>query len=37
MVLIIRTRLENNFLQAELPGYRAYGQEVRYRLIPGIW
>lgn len=36
-VLIIRTRLEDNTLQDELPGYREYAQRVRYRLIPGIW
>ena len=23
--------------QAELPGYQTFVQEVRYRLIPGIW
>lgn len=37
VVLVIRTRLEDNFLQAELPGYKEYAQKVRYRLIPGIW
>ena len=34
---IYRTRLEDDTLQAELPGYKAYTQEVRYRLLPGIW
>ena len=34
---IIRTRLEDNFLQENLPGYREYAQKVRYRLLPGIW
>jgi protein-S-isoprenylcysteine O-methyltransferase Ste14 len=33
----IRTYLEDLTLQAELPGYRDYVQEVRYRLLPGIW
>jgi protein-S-isoprenylcysteine O-methyltransferase Ste14 len=37
VVLVIRTRLEDQFLQTELPGYREYAQRVRYRLIPGIW
>jgi len=34
---IVRTALEDRTLQDELPGYREYTQEVRYRLIPGIW
>jgi protein-S-isoprenylcysteine O-methyltransferase Ste14 len=33
----IRTCLEDRMLQAELPGYKDFTQEVRYRLIPGIW
>lgn len=37
IVLIIRTRLEDDFLQKELPGYRDYTQRTRYRLLPGIW
>jgi len=36
-VLIIRTRLEDATLQAELPGYRDYSEQVRWRLLPGIW
>jgi hypothetical protein len=24
-------------LRAELPGYRDFVEEVRYRLVPGIW
>jgi protein-S-isoprenylcysteine O-methyltransferase Ste14 len=32
-----RTAWEDRMLQAELPGYQEYAQEVRYRLIPGIW
>ncbi len=36
-VFIIRTRLEDRFLQENLPGYRAYAQNVRYRLLPGVW
>jgi len=34
---ILRTVLEDKTLQAELPGYQAYTQETRYRLVPGIW
>jgi protein-S-isoprenylcysteine O-methyltransferase Ste14 len=37
VVLIIRTNLEDKFLQDELEGYRDYTQRVRYRLLPGIW
>ncbi len=37
IVVVIRTRLEDRFLQAELSGYADYAQEVRYRLFPGIW
>lgn len=37
VVLGVRTRLEDEALQAELPGYRDYAQRVRYRLIPGVW
>jgi protein-S-isoprenylcysteine O-methyltransferase Ste14 len=36
-LMIIRTSLEDRMLQAELPGYRDFVQEVHYRLIPGIW
>jgi protein-S-isoprenylcysteine O-methyltransferase Ste14 len=34
---VIRTSLEDRTLQEELPGYIEYTQEVRYRLLPGIW
>jgi len=34
---IIRTALEDRTLQEELPGYKEYTQEVRCRLLPGIW
>ena len=37
IILLIRTVLEDQALQAELPGYRDYAQGVRYRLIPGIY
>ncbi len=34
---IVRTALEDQTLQEELPGYREYAQQTRYRLLPGIW
>ena len=34
---IIRTVLEDSFLQKNLPGYRDYVSTVKYRLIPGVW
>lgn len=37
IVLVIRTRLEDRFLQSDLPGYADYAKEVRFRLFPGIW
>jgi protein-S-isoprenylcysteine O-methyltransferase Ste14 len=37
VVLVLRTFLEDRFLQENLPGYREYAARVRYRLIPGIW
>lgn len=36
-ILIIRTYLEDRFLQKELPGYAEYAQHVRQRLMPGVW
>ena len=36
-VLVIRTRLEDRFLQENLPGYKEYAARVRYRLLPGVW
>lgn len=37
IILVIRTALEDKTLHAELKGYRAYAQNVRYRLVPGLW
>jgi protein-S-isoprenylcysteine O-methyltransferase Ste14 len=34
---VIRTILEDRMLQAELPGYPDYVQQVRCRLVPGVW
>jgi protein-S-isoprenylcysteine O-methyltransferase Ste14 len=36
-LLLARTALEDRALQAELPGYRDYARQVRYRLVPGLW
>ena len=36
-VLVVRTSLEDRFLQAELGNYRDYAGRVRYRLLPGVW
>ena len=37
LITVIRTVLEDQALQEELPGYRDYARRVRYRLIPGIY
>lgn len=37
LLFIDRTALEDRTLQEELPGYADYVQQVRYRLLPGIW
>lgn len=38
LVLILRrTIIEDRFLQENLDGYSDYAQNVRYRLVPGIW
>jgi protein-S-isoprenylcysteine O-methyltransferase Ste14 len=37
IIMVIRTVLEDQTLQEELPGYRDYARRVRYRLIPGIY
>ena len=37
IIKVIRTALEDQTLQEELPGYRDYARRVRYRLIPGIY
>jgi protein-S-isoprenylcysteine O-methyltransferase Ste14 len=35
--MIVRTRLEDSALEAELDGYRDYQRTTRYRLVPGLW
>ena len=37
VALIIRTSLEDQTLQNELPGYREFAAQTKYRLFPGIW
>lgn len=37
LMMFMRTVYEDRMLQAELPGYAEYAQQVRYRLFPGIW
>jgi protein-S-isoprenylcysteine O-methyltransferase Ste14 len=37
IIAVIRTSLEDQTLQEELPGYRDYARRVHYRLIPGIY
>ena len=36
-LIIARTALEDSTLQAELPGYQEYTENVKHRLFPGIW
>jgi len=35
--VITRTALEDRTLQEELPGYREYAGQTRYRLLPLVW
>lgn len=35
--LVIRTKNEDKMLMEELPGYRDFAQQTRYRLVHGIW
>ncbi len=37
LLLIVRTRWEDRMLGAELAGYEAYTQRVRFKWLPGIW
>jgi protein-S-isoprenylcysteine O-methyltransferase Ste14 len=37
LLLVLRTIWEDRTLHAELPGYVAYAQRVRFRLISGVW
>jgi protein-S-isoprenylcysteine O-methyltransferase Ste14 len=37
LLIIRRTVFEDRFLHEKLPGYPAYAERVRYRLVPGVW
>jgi protein-S-isoprenylcysteine O-methyltransferase Ste14 len=37
VAFVIRTYLEDETLQRELPGYKEYAKEVKCRLAPGVW
>ena len=37
LIYVLRTALEDRTLQAELDGYQEYAEQVRYRLLPGVW
>lgn len=37
MVILIRAVDEERFLTRKLPGYEAYRQKVRYRILPYVW
>lgn len=37
LLYVLRTYLEDKTLLEELPGYPAYAQKTRRRLLPGIW
>ena len=37
VMMVIRTVYEDRMLRAELPGYLEFAEQVRFRLIPGIW
>ena len=36
-IIIVRLLDEEKFLSRELPGYEAYKQKVKYRIIPFVW
>jgi protein-S-isoprenylcysteine O-methyltransferase Ste14 len=36
-ILALRIRNEEEVLLLDLPGYRDYTQQVRFRLVPGLW
>jgi protein-S-isoprenylcysteine O-methyltransferase Ste14 len=35
--MTFRTAMEDKTLQAELPGYKEYARQTKFRLLPGIW
>jgi protein-S-isoprenylcysteine O-methyltransferase Ste14 len=34
---VARTYMEDKTLMEELPGYKEYARQTRYRLLPGVW
>ena len=36
-IIIVRLKDEEDLLTRELPGYAAYKDKVKYRIIPFIW
>lgn len=36
-LMVVRTGLEDATLRRELPGYPAYAEATRFRLLPGVW
>lgn len=36
-VFVYRTLLEEQLLTQELPGYKEYAEQVRFRWLPGVW
>jgi protein-S-isoprenylcysteine O-methyltransferase Ste14 len=37
LLTLMRTALEDDALRKELKGYQEYAEQVRYRLLPGVW
>ncbi len=37
VLMVTRTALEDRMLQNDLAGYKEYAQEVKYKLLPGVW
>ncbi|MFC1723341.1 methyltransferase family protein [Nanoarchaeota archaeon] len=37
LAMMIRTWFEDEMLQKELKGYKAYTKKTKYRILPGIW
>jgi protein-S-isoprenylcysteine O-methyltransferase Ste14 len=37
LVLVLRTKWEDEMLREKLSGYKEYAQRVRFRLVPGVW
>lgn len=37
LIIIIRTKLEDDMLKEKLLGYKEYSEKVKYRLIPFVW